>query len=48
MNEQFLVEDIYERELNLAEEYERENIAECLNVRIFDRSHKPHYGAINN
>ena len=48
VNEQFLVEEIYERELNLAEEYERENIAECMNVRIFDHCHKPHYGAINN
>ena len=28
MNEQYLVEEIYERELDLAEEYEREKEAE--------------------
>ena len=28
MNEQFLVEDVYERELAIAEEYERERQAE--------------------
>ena len=50
VNEQFLVEEIYERELNLAEENERENAS--LSVDVKDKttglSHKPHYGAANN
>ena len=50
MNEQFLVEEIYERELNLAEEYERENAS--LSVDASDNaiglSHKPRYGAVKN
>ena len=50
MNEQFLVEEIYERELNLAEEYERENA--LLSVDASDNtiklSHRPFYGAVNN
>ena len=32
VNEQFLVEEIYERELTLAEEYERENEAEVVSI----------------
>ena len=31
-NMQFLVEEIYERELTLAEEYERENEAEVVSI----------------
>ena len=50
VNERFLVEEIYERELNLAEEYERENAP--LSVDASDNtiklSHKPFYGAVNN
>ena len=34
VNEQFLVEEIYERELNLAEQYKRENVAECVDVKV--------------
>ena len=45
VNEQFLVEEIYERELNLAEEYERENAAECVNIKV--KSIGSCYGAIN-
>ena len=50
VNEQFLVEEIYERELNLAEEYERENAPLSVDVRdeAIGLSHKPHYGAVNN
>ena len=33
VNEQFLVEEIFERELNLAEEYERDKCLQCVNVR---------------
>ena len=33
VNEQFLVEEIYERELNLAEEYEKDKCLQCVNVR---------------
>ena len=50
MNERFLVEEIYERELNLAEEYERENASLSVDVRdkAIGLSHKPRYGAVNN
>ena len=34
VNEQFLVEEIYERELNLADQYKRENVAECVDVKV--------------
>ena len=48
VNERFLVEEIYERELNLAEEYERENVAECVNVKVNTiGNYGSCYGAIN-
>ena len=47
VNEQFLVEEIYERELNLAEEYERANAAECADLSDeSNESHESRYGAI--
>ena len=45
MNEQFLVEEIYEREIQLAEEYEREQRAE-MGALFGDPVSRPHqYGA---
>ena len=47
VNEQFLVEEIYERELNLAEEYERANAAECADLSDeSSESHESRYGTI--
>ena len=47
VNEQFLVEKIFERELNLAEEYERANAAECADLSDeSNESHESRYGAI--
>ena len=39
VNEQFLVEEIYERELALAEEYERENEVTAVSINEHSRSH---------
>ena len=48
MNEQFLVEEIYEREIRLAEEYEREKRAEMraeMRALFGDAVSRPHqYG----
>ena len=49
VNERFLVEEIYERELNLAEEYERANAAECVDLSDeSNESHESRCGAIYN
>ena len=39
VNEQFLVEEIYERELALAEEYKRENEVTAVSINEHSRSY---------